>query len=488
MKVFLASNRFFYVVLVIFAVQALWIAWSGAYSMAYDEFFHLAAIQEYAKHWLPIASESTTHPELGAFSRDVSFLYHYLMSFPYRLIIQVWHSFAAQMIVLRVIDVAMFLGGMVLFWRTLLRAGLTKRATNVIMLFFSLVPTFVMVAAQLNYDNMMFLVAGAVMYLSTDMILNLRQKRPVSLLKIMGLLSLLLAGSVVKYAFLPVAGTVGVVVLAEFILAFRRKTYSTKSLRSQLKNTKRALLVLMLVLFAGSAALFLQRIGGNVIRYHSPVPDCARVIDYEQCLQHDAYGRNANYVNLGFADRLSKKDKLTYPIKWYQKMLRESFFVVASKENGYKTGAPLEPSYTAGRIIALVLLLLMVVSAVWFLRSNPIWRLWFIVAVSYIGVLFLLNYKEYLRLGVPVAVHGRYAVPVIILIGALGAVALRRWMAKCQKMLPYVYTFVAVLVVMLVFGGGWLPWVIRSGDNWMWPHAVEATRVLRSLLWHVIWK
>jgi len=70
--------------------------------------------------------------------------------------------------------------------------------------------------------------------------------------------------------------------------------------------------------------------------------------------------------------------------------------------------------------------------------------------------------------------------------GALGVVTLQRFLKP--RMRPYVYGVVGTLLVLLVLGGGWLPWVIRSADTWVWPHAVPATRALRSILWNVIWK
>jgi len=454
--------------------------------MAYDEFFHLAAVQEYAKHWLPIATESVTHPELGAFARDPSFLYHYLMSFPYHLITTIWHSFTTQIIVLRFLNIGMFVGGMVFFWKTLLRAGISQKLANGVMFVFSVVPTFVMVAAQLNYDNMVFLVSGAALYLATDFVLRLKQKQTVTVPVVRGilLLSLLLAGSVVKYAFLPVAGAVGIVVLVELIMAFRHGSYTFKDVTGSIRAANRLWLGVAVVLLLASGALFGERIGGNIVRYHTPAPDCAQVLNYDQCLSHDAYARNANYVNLKLSDQLDKSDKITYPISWFQQMLRESFFAVGPKQVGYPTGAPLQPAFTAGYIIAVGLLLVLIASSVWLIRSNPVWRLWFITSVAYIAVLFGLNYKEFLRLGVPVAIHGRYAIPVIILIGALGVITVQHMLRGRWHRLNQV---IAVLLVgMLVWGGGWLPWVIRSSDNWMWPHAVTATRTVRSVLWHVV--
>lgn len=479
---FVGSRRFFVFIFAVFALQALWVAWSGLYSMAYDEFFHLAAIQEYAKHWLPIATESTAHPELGAFSRDPSFLYHYLMSFPYRVIVHMWHSFAAQIIVLRLLNVAMFMGGMVFFWRALCRAGLSLRASNSVMVFFSLLPTSVLLAAQLNYDNMVALASGAALYLATDTVLRLRKKDTLSIPKILVLLSVLFAGSVVKYAFLPIAAVVGLVLIIEFFLTFHRQTLDWSLLRSQFAKTNRWLLVVTGIALLAAAGVFAERIGLNIVRYHTPVPDCAQVISYDQCLSHDAYERNENYKNLQLSKRLSTREKLTYPGRWYQQVIRESLFVVGPKQIGYPTGAPLPAANIATNIIVPMMLVVVLWGLPWLLRS-PVWRLWLATFVLYTGTLFVRNYSEFLSLGVPVAIHGRYILPVIILLAGLSTAVVRHRLLSRRR---YVYGAIALLGVLLALGGGWLPWVLRSADAWMWPHAVDASRVLRSFLWYFI--
>jgi hypothetical protein len=482
---FVTSKSFFYVVLGLFAFQALWIAWSGAYSMAYDEFFHLAAIQEYAKHWLPIAGESAAHPELGAFSRDPSFLYHYLMSFPYRVIVQIWHSFASQIIVLRMFNIALFTGGMVFFWRTLRRAGLSLKTANIIMFFFAFIPTSALLAAQLNYDNMVVFTAGATLYLATDIVLQLRRNTLPGLPKIVTLLAVLLAGSVVKYAFLPIAAAVGLVLLYEFIVAFRRKAVTASVLRQEWKKTNRLLLAAAGVFLLAAAGVFTERIGLNIVRYHTPVPDCAQVISYDKCLSHDAYERNENYKNLQLSKQLSIRDKVTYPVQWYQQVIRESFFAIGPKQINYPSGPPLPVANIAGNVIVFAMLLTVVAALPWLVR-HPIWRLWLATFVLYVGTLFARNYSEYLSLGVPVAIHGRYVVPVIILLAGLCAAAVAHFLPSRRR--RYLYVTLAVLGVLMIWGGGWLPWVIRSADSWMWPHAVPASRTLRSFLWHIVWK
>src|SRR3954469_13979749 len=104
-----SSDKFFWGVVILLVVQALWIALSGRYPMAYDEDFHLGVIRLYSHHLSPFWNG---HPAggdaFGAVARDPSYLYHYLMSFPYRLISFITSSQMAQVLVLRFINIGLF--------------------------------------------------------------------------------------------------------------------------------------------------------------------------------------------------------------------------------------------------------------------------------------------------------------------------------------------------------------------------------------------
>src|SRR5579872_6980280 len=83
----LSSNKYFIGLVLFFICEALWIAFSGHYPMAFDEDFHFGVIKIYAHHISPFLSHQPANAdEFGAIFRDPSYLYHYLMSFPYRLI------------------------------------------------------------------------------------------------------------------------------------------------------------------------------------------------------------------------------------------------------------------------------------------------------------------------------------------------------------------------------------------------------------------
>ena len=482
---FLGSKPFFGIILGLFAAQALWLAWSGLYSMAFDEFFHYGLIQEYAKGWTPFIAQPGGPAVFGAVAHDPSFLYHYLMSFPYHLIAVIWHTELAQILVLRVMNIALFMGGLVMYWKLIMTTGLSRRTANIIMLFFTLLPTVVVLAPQINYDNMTFLVSGASLLLAAKIIMALHHTEQPHPLALIGLVALLLAGSIVKYTFLPLAIVIGLFVLWRFIVSFVRKdvqmTQLWQSLFTQCKRPFGIMLIISLMLSAG---LFMQRIGGNVIRYGTPSPECSAVLPLEQCLGHAAYARNERYQQNNYAAKVTEKDKKLYPKRWYRKMLKESFFAVGPRELDYPAGYPLPTAYKAGRIIIWTMALLIAVNIIWLWRKHPIWQLFLLASVVYGGTLYLFNYSEYLRLGVVVAIHGRYIIYIMPLLAALAAVSLGRFVKV--KWRWAVHVALLPLLIMMLYGGGMLPFIIRSADTWMFPHAVQANNRLRSFLWEKI--
>lgn len=483
--IFIGSKPFFWIILGLFTAQALWVAWSGLYSMAFDEFFHYGLIQEYAKGWTPFIAQPAGPAVFGAVARDPSFLYHYLMSFPYHLIAAIWHTELAQILVLRVLNVALFIGGLVMYWKLIMTTGLSRRTANIIMLFFTLVPTVVVLAPQINYDNMTFLASGAIMLLAAHVIISLHRKKIPEPATLTGLVALLLAGSIVKYTLLPLTLTVGAFVTVRSIISLVRKDFRWRDLTSQYRAyCKRPLGIALVGSVIIIAALFTQRIVVNVVRYGTPAPDCQSVLSLDQCLGHAAYARNERYQQKSYATKITDKDKQLYPKRWYRKMLKESFFAVGPRELDYPAGYPLPTAYQAGRIIIWTMAVLVAINAIWLWRKHPLWQLFLLVSIVYGGTLYLFNYSEYLRLGVVVAIHGRYIIYIMPVLAALAAASLGRFIGI--KWRWAVHLAVLPLLIMMLYGGGMLPFIIRSADTWMFPHAVQANNRLRSFLWEKI--
>src|SRR5688572_18300901 len=157
----LASRWFFVAVLAFFVFEALWMVASAAYPMAFDEEVHFGVIQLFSEHWLPfMGSQPESADSFGAIIRDPSYLYHYLMSFPYRFLNVFTDNQTAIIIVLRLINVALFVWGLVLFRKVMLRAKASPALAHTALAIFMLIPIVPQLAAHINYDNLLMIMVA----------------------------------------------------------------------------------------------------------------------------------------------------------------------------------------------------------------------------------------------------------------------------------------------------------------------------------------
>ncbi|HVU68640.1 MAG TPA: hypothetical protein VHD63_16005, partial [Ktedonobacteraceae bacterium] len=201
----LRSRFFTYGVLAFFVFEAAWIAASAVYPMAFDEDFHFGLIQFYSHHWTPfLATHQAGTSQFGAVSSDPSYLYHYLMSFPYRGLSWLVHGQTAQVVVLRFLNIALFAAGLALWYRLLRRVGSSRLLANTALALFVLIPIVPLLAAHINYDNLLFPLAAWVCLLVLKIDGQLRAGRID--IKTLGILvAACMLSCLVKYPFLPIA-------------------------------------------------------------------------------------------------------------------------------------------------------------------------------------------------------------------------------------------------------------------------------------------
>lgn len=173
----LESRTFFWVVVALFVAQATWLAVSASYPMIYDEYYHSGFIDIYSKHILPFINSQTPEQTViyGDITRVPSYLFHYLLSFPYRIVGFFTDSFYIKIVSLRLINVAFVALGLIFFRKLLLQARLKKSIIHVALFCVVMLPIFPYVAAHVNYDNLLFLLTPIFLIFGLQ---NLRSKKP----------------------------------------------------------------------------------------------------------------------------------------------------------------------------------------------------------------------------------------------------------------------------------------------------------------------
>jgi hypothetical protein len=461
---FLGSPRFFWTIIAFFVLEGLWLVFSALYPMAFDEEIHLGIIEVYAQQWSPFLGAQPEHLDyLGALSSDPSYLYHYLMSFPYRLISFFTDNQMVVVILLRLLNLAIFTGALLLFRKVLLRAKTSPALAHVILAVVVLIPIAPLLAAHINYDNLLMLLMAWICWLVLGVIERLRLREfPLRQLGLLAVACML--ASLVKYAALPIfaAALVFVGFYAWYCFRGHGKRLGPafkKSLTVLSLPVKIGLVVAVLL----SSVLFLQRYGVNAYRYQAVVPECHLVLSEARCQAFSPWRRNQRMAReKGQFDH----SLLNYTETWLYFMRWRTFFTVNGPHHGYATREPLPVTMeTAGYLTALSFLLVIVFWRRIF-RGRPELVFFTAIIALYTIVLWLNGYADYLHTGEPVAINGRYFLPIIVLMGAVigraFSLALGRWSALKVG---------AAAVVLLLFlqGGGVMTFILRSDPGWYWP-------------------
>lgn len=476
-----SSRAFFVGTLVFFVFQALWFVFSAVYPMAFDEEVHMGIIRVYSEQWSPfLSSQAPSSDTFGAIIADPSYLYHYLMSFPYRLLTVLTTSETAQIIVLRLINVAIFAYALVVFRRVLREAGTSSALSNVAIALFTLIPIVPMLAAHVNYDNLLMLIVAWLCLLGMRLMRSLRS-RAVDLREWWLLALLCLFGGVVKYAVLPilVGAVLALLIYAWWQFRNSRKLFVSRLRKSWRGFSRRAIVVGVLLLVVG-CGLFIQRYGVNTVKYGHPVPSCDAVLGEERCTAYGPWNRN-HLMAQTKGD--VNESPLYYARIWLHAMWHRMFFAVNGPTSLYATRPPLPVPATTAFVLAVGLLVAVIVA------RRHIWRrpvlLYFAgFIVVYVGLLWLEDYSQFLETGQPVAINGRYLLPILLPLAAVLGAGASYALRNVQVFKPYL---AAAVLLLFLHGGGVLTFINRSDATWNWPNQAvvkinDAARRATSLI------
>lgn len=465
----LGSRRFYIFVLVFFAFESMWVALSAVYPQAFDEDFHFGLIKIYSHYWLPfLGSQPKGGNMFGAVARDPSYLYHYLMSFPYRLIAFFTSSQTIQVILLRIINIGLFGGGLIFFRRILLKIKVSPNLANTVLFLFVLIPVVPILSAQINYDNMVFLAVGWACLLTFNVIDQVRQHK-LSARSLLILLSVCTFASLVKYSFLPIFAAVVVFLAA---MAYRYNKKRLKQLWNQLlasfKSETKLVRVGLLALFLLSVGMFIQRDGVNFIEYHSIDPNCQRVLSIQQCKAYSVWENNyLKHLQVESNPNLVSNNVPYYVASWFYWMWYRLFFAVNGPNSTFTNYPPL-PLPSAAAILIAVGGVVAIVKWRHKLFHNKPYSIFLLTASAfYLTALFVDGYTTYRYTSVLEFMNGRYLLPIMLMVAALAAKAVSMSMENLKT-----YKALIALVILFLFleGGGFLTFIARSDTSWDWPN------------------
>lgn len=460
----LASRWFFYGTIALFVLQALWFVFSAQYPMAFDENFHFGLVQVYGQQWSPFITEAPegTGP-LGALTREPSYLFSYLMSFPYRIAAFLTANQDIQLILLRLLNVALFTAGIFAFRKLLLRIGASHALTHFSLVAFTLIPIVPFLAAHLNYDNLLFLLVPYVLMAALAFADGLR-KNTFLVQPFLLFVTLCFIASIVKYPFLPIAASIAVYLIG---VAFWRKRKSdllaiVHSIRGNFARLSMSAKILLISSTLLGGALFAERYGVNYIQYGSLIPDCADVIDFDHCSQYGPWMRNYN-IGLS-APEYVEPNLPFYAANWYYDMTYRLFFAINSE---YYTERPLYLPFITAHFIAISGVFLCFIFGRRLVKKYKGLLLFGVITAIYAGTLFSRGYSTYLSTTEFLALNGRYFIPIMLLIFIFIGLAYKELFDLIQRRaVAWKVGFTAVTLFFLLQGGGVLTYILRSDASW----------------------
>ncbi len=475
LRLFIGSARFFYGVVIFFIVEALYFALTARYPMAADEDYHFGLIKLHAEQWLPFFTSQPEGPApYGAVVRDPSYLFHYIMSGPYRLVSSLTDSLWIQVTSIRLIDIGFVVVALVLFRLFLLRTTLPSSLVNLSLAVFSLVPIAPFVAAHINYDNLFLPCVAATLLLAQRIIQTVNAEHALPIRTTIAFVILGCLASIVKFPYLAVFGGVVIYLLIELVQRRRKLQLITSNTWWRLRHSNRLTLIILTILFIFSFGLFAERYAINLERYHSLTPECDAVISVEQCKAYGPWARNYRLRTEAYNDR-KQWNIFEFTGAWVYQYMNTAIYALNGPDSGYSVIEPLPQfTWTVWALAAAG-----VAAFLWQARS--IWRLYpglkvAIVTVGiYIVILWLQNYSDFKTIGYSVAQQGRYLLPILPLLLVILAVALNQTLNHWRMTSRPKPTLLLIVALLLSQGGGALLYAGYSDASWHWgnPNIVE---------------
>ena len=431
---FLGTKRAWYLVIALFVVQALFLVAVTRFGTPPDETNHIRFIEYYAEHSLdPVFTGQEPTLNLGDKTREVDYLYHYVMSFVLRILPG---SDQIAFYVIRVFSVLFGALTLLTLTRVFLRLKVPSRAITVSLLLASNLAMVLMMSSAVNNDTLVWL------GMATGLLLLLRLWERVQVMDLLWLSTIIVYGGLVKRTLLPfslVFGVFGLVVLLRHL----------KAARQDLRQWNWRMVLLGLVVLLG-IGLFTERVGGNIIQYGHITVKCEEVHGEAAC-----YNFWANIRARDIAKRAPEQviPLPVFAVRWVNESVT-NIFDIQTQGWRHEVKPPAWLSPFAIGLLAIAGTYGALYESRRF-RSDPLSRrrsIVALIALFFIAVHFAYNYNEYRHLHVwGLALNGRYIIPGLLPLIGLAAFY---WSELLGRHLKLKVTFALLMIVLTVLLSG----------------------------------
>jgi hypothetical protein len=357
-----------------------------------DEETHFRIIQYYAQNSLdPFLDKQKTDFYLGSLQREVSYLYHYILSIPYRAIANFGES--TSVYIIRLFNLVLGTSSLVVLNLLAISLGLRKIIRVSLIFLFANVPVFIFLSSSVNYDNLVILLSFVLIYVSV-----LNRKVP-SINKSLAIIVLSAMGPLVKFAFLPISLIAILYLLSTYI---RNSKIFKRELKSSWHNKATIVLSVLVILLS---ILFAERYLFNVIKFRQIIPSCEKILLVEQCKENFVYNRTSIYKAANLPPPIISKE--AYLISWNMIMVERTYGILAH------ISLKKAPEIISFGVLGIYLLILAFIR-----KYNPKKDTYWVIPATtlfYLVGLIITNYGIYkYSSNIGLAVSGRYWLPVLL--------------------------------------------------------------------------
>ena len=470
----LRSSSFFYFVVLLLFIQASWFALTSQFPMAFDENYHFGIIQFYSHQLSPFMTSQPAGSEAyGDIVRYDSYMFHYLMSFPYRIISLFISDQVTQIILLRFINIAMFIAGLFAFRNLLHQINISKALTNFALFMLTLIPIVPFLAATINYDNLSFIVVPVFISLAIYCAQSMKRKT-LQASRLVFLVATGIFGSLVKFAFAPIFLITLLYLLVVWIRSHKKRAIF-KSLRQSFVSKHIFVQFTLVFIAIISIGLFAERYGVNIVQYKRFQPSCENVRPISECIQYGPWGRDyATAQSVKQSPPPYDPDIALFLPVWIGNYMSRLYFAI---NYNYSNSPPLPLPYYTAYVVGIFGLLLCLIFWRTILKTHPATLLVVLIIAMYVASLYYVNFTAFLKLHTIVAANGRYLILVMPLIFALIGIAYQKLFSKIyKKQYNYSLTVIAAIVTLLTLnGGGALTHLVRMNSDAYWQNSSAPT-------------
>jgi hypothetical protein len=135
---------------------------------------------------------------------------------------------------------------------------------------------------------------------------------------------------------------------------------------------------------------------------------------------------------------------------------------------GTRMGQPM-PIIYAVVFIGFIVSLLLVARSFNVVKNIPGFGFYGFIIILFVGMLFSKNVSDYYEYYQPIAIQGRYILPILPMMMLFSLIAINSTIKSRTSLKIMIFSLVAILYLN---GAGLLTHIIRSDENWYWNNAM----------------